>query len=91
MGGSGSSSSSSDRRRLGRLPRVTSALTWTALPGAPTGVTGTGGNGQIAASWTAPADSGTASISGYTVTATPDAERDDGQPDLQLDGRPARP
>ncbi len=46
-------------------------LTWTALPGAPTGVTGTAGNAQITASWTAPADSGTASITGYKVTATP--------------------
>jgi hypothetical protein len=46
-------------------------LTWSALPGAPTGVTATGSNGQITASWTAPADPGTGTISGYTVTAAP--------------------
>ena len=46
-------------------------LSWTALPGAPSGVTATAGNAQVTASWTAPADSGTASISGYKVTATP--------------------
>jgi hypothetical protein len=34
-------------------------------------VSGAPGNGQITGSWTAPADSGTASISGYKLTATP--------------------
>ena len=47
------------------------SFTWTALPGAPSGVTATPSNAQLTASWTAPADSGTASITGYTVTATP--------------------
>ena len=47
------------------------SLTWSALPGAPTGVTATGASGQITASWTAPADPGTSSITGYQVTATP--------------------
>ena len=70
VGGSGASSSSAiEGGWAGSAGNAT--LTWKALPGAPTGVTGTAGNGQIAASWTAPTDSGTASISGYTVTATP--------------------
>jgi large repetitive protein len=47
------------------------ALTWSALPGAPTGVTATGSDGQISASWTAPTDSGTSALTGYVVTATP--------------------
>ena len=46
-------------------------LTWTALPGAPTGVSCTGGNAQASCSWTAPTDSGTASITSYKVTAVP--------------------
>ena len=47
------------------------SLTWSALPGAPSGVSGTTGAGSITASWTAPADPGTASITGYTLVATP--------------------
>ncbi|MER7278454.1 fibronectin type III domain-containing protein [Dactylosporangium sp. NPDC000244] len=39
-------------------------------PGAPTGVTATGGNGTLAVSWTAPANPG-AGIDHYTATATP--------------------
>ena len=47
------------------------SLTWTALPGAPSGVTASGGTGQSTVSWSAPADPGTSPITGYTVTATP--------------------
>jgi hypothetical protein len=47
------------------------SLTWKALPGAPTGVSASPGNGSVTASWTAPSDSGTSSITGYSVTATP--------------------
>ena len=46
-------------------------LTWSALPGAPSAVTATGSTGQVSASWTAPSDSGTSSLTGYVVTATP--------------------
>ena len=46
-------------------------LTWSALPGAPTGVSCTGGNAQASCSWTAPTDSGTASITSYKLTAVP--------------------
>jgi Putative Ig domain/Fibronectin type III domain/WD40-like Beta Propeller Repeat len=41
------------------------------VPGAPTGVTATAGNGQALVSWTAPASNGGSSITGYTVTAIP--------------------
>ena len=47
------------------------SLTWTALPGAPGGVTASGGTGQSTVSWSTPADPGTSPITGYTVTATP--------------------
>ncbi len=40
------------------------------LPGAPTPVTGTPGNGQVSVAWTAPADGGSP-ITGYEVTASP--------------------
>ncbi|WP_426574026.1 fibronectin type III domain-containing protein [Aquihabitans sp. McL0605] len=53
------------------------ALTPRTTPGAPTGVAGTGGNGTVALSWTAPASDGGSAITGYTVTpsigATPQA------------------
>jgi hypothetical protein len=41
------------------------------VPGAPTGVVATAGNGQLAISWTAPAANGGISITGYTATASP--------------------
>jgi hypothetical protein len=41
------------------------------VPGPPTGVTGTVGNGQSLVSWTAPASDGGTAITGYRVTATP--------------------
>jgi hypothetical protein len=44
------------------------AVTPRSVPGTPTGVSGTPGNGQVALSWTAPGDDGGAAITGYTVT-----------------------
>ena len=41
------------------------------IPGAPTGVTATAGNGQATVSWTAPASNGGSGLTGYTVTASP--------------------
>jgi hypothetical protein len=40
-------------------------------PGAPTGVTVTAGNGQIAVAWTAPANNGGSEVTGYVVEYTP--------------------
>ena len=41
------------------------------VPGAPTAVNATAGNASATISWTAPASNGGASISGYTVVASP--------------------
>ncbi len=41
------------------------------VPGAPTGVNASPGNGQATVSFTAPADNGGSPITGYIVTATP--------------------
>ena len=40
-------------------------------PGAPTGVSATGGDTNATVSWIAPADVGTSPITGYTVSASP--------------------
>jgi hypothetical protein len=48
-----------------------SVTTPTTVPGAPTGVSATdAANGQSVVSWTAPVDTGGASITGYTVTSS---------------------
>ncbi len=41
------------------------------VPGAPTGVSGVGGNAQVAVGWVAPASDGGSAITRYTVTASP--------------------
>lgn len=48
-----------------------SAGTPVTPPGAPTGVTGLPGNGQVTVSWTAPASNGGSPITTYTVSASP--------------------
>ena len=57
----------------GSYSTASSAVTPTAgtPPGAPTGLTATAGNAQIALSWTAPASAGSSAITGYTVEYTP--------------------
>ena len=40
-------------------------------PGAPTGLTATGGNAQISLAWTAPASVGSSAITGYALEYTP--------------------
>ncbi len=51
---------------------ASSAVTPATVPGAPTSVSGVSGNTQVVVSWTAPASTGGAAISAYTVTARPD-------------------
>lgn len=47
---------------------------WPATPGAPTGVTATGGNAAASVAFTAPTDTGVpAGITGYRVTSSPGA------------------
>ena len=41
------------------------------VPGVPTGVSSTAGNGQALVSWTAPVSDGGSAITGYTVTSLP--------------------
>ncbi len=46
-------------------------VTTSTVPGAPSGVVGVGGDGEVAVSWDAPVSDGGASITGYTVTGSP--------------------
>ena len=46
-------------------------LTVIPVPGAPTGVSATAGNGQATVTFTAPANDGGSAITGYTVTSNP--------------------
>ena len=45
--------------------------TFVTYPGAPTGVSATGGNGQATVSWTPPSFNGGAPITRYTITSSP--------------------
>ena len=47
--------------------QVTASPIAGAPPGAPTGLTATGGNGQVTLNWTAPADNGGVNITNYRV------------------------
>lgn len=48
--------------------RGSAGLVAATVPGAPTGVTATAGDGQVALSWTAPVNDGGSAITGYTIT-----------------------
>jgi len=50
---------------------ATDSLSTAAAPGAPTGVTATIGNTSSVVSWTAPGSTGSSTITGYTVSASP--------------------
>ncbi len=56
---------------IGLLSPASPAHTLTTVPGSPTDVSATAGNGQASVSWTAPASDGGSEITGYTVTSTP--------------------
>jgi large repetitive protein len=49
----------------------TGLFTYATVPGAPTGVTATGGNGQATITFTAPASNGGSAITTYTATSSP--------------------
>ena len=55
-------------------PSASAAATPATVPGAPTDVTGGGGDGQTTVSWTAPVSDGGSAITLYTVTAQPGGE-----------------
>ncbi|HEX7497734.1 MAG TPA: fibronectin type III domain-containing protein, partial [Candidatus Limnocylindrales bacterium] len=50
---------------------TTNSVTPVDVPGAPTGVTATAGNGQATVSWIAPLNTGGLPITGYVVTSSP--------------------
>jgi subtilisin family serine protease len=57
---------------------VLAAYNWVTadnVPGAPTNVVATDGNGQATVTWSAPSSDGGSPITGYTVTATPGGQQ----------------
>jgi fibronectin type 3 domain-containing protein len=55
----------------GPASSASNSVTPLPVPGRPTSVSGTPGNATVAVTWTAPADAGSSSITGYTVTSSP--------------------
>ena len=55
----------------GSASSASASVTPLAVPGAPTAVSGSPGDGQASVSWTAPASNGGSAITGYTVTSSP--------------------
>jgi hypothetical protein len=62
--------SASNNVGAGQHSAVSSAVIPATVPGAPTGVSGVGGAGQVTVSWSAPVVNGGASVSSYTVTSS---------------------
>ena len=60
--------SATNTNGAGPASAPSNAVTPSNLPGAPTGVTATAGNGSASVSWTAPTSTGGSPITGYTVT-----------------------
>jgi len=57
----------------GPYSTASSPVSTNALPGAPTGVSGTRGNGEVAVSWSPPSSTGGAAISDYAVQFSGDS------------------
>ncbi|MDQ1686221.1 MAG: large repetitive protein, partial [Frankiaceae bacterium] len=57
----------------GAFSTSSSAVTPATLPGAPTAVTGSAGNGQVSLLWTAPSSDGGAAVTGYSVEWSSDS------------------
>ena len=55
----------------GPASQASAPVTPRTTPGAPTGLNGTPGNAQVTLTWTAPADTGGASITGYRIDVQP--------------------
>jgi predicted phage tail protein len=55
----------------GPASAASAAVTPGSVPGAPTAVGGTPGNGSVLVAWTAPASNGGSTITAYSVTAAP--------------------
>jgi invasion protein IalB len=55
----------------GSASASSASVTPATVPGAPTGVSGTSGNGSVAVTWLAPGSNGGSAITGYTATASP--------------------
>lgn len=62
--------SASNNVGTGQHSAVSSAVIPATVPGAPTGVSGVGGAGQVTVSWSAPVVNGGVTVSGYTVTSS---------------------
>ena len=59
------------REDAAHAPQLTVIAPAGSAPGAPTGVSAVGGNGQATVSWIAPASDGGSPITAYTVTSNP--------------------